>query len=185
MKRLMIAVFLLWGSGSCLAQDTRGEIQGLYFRIQGFNFNSGSPIFNVDSVAINGGGYGVVYHITDKFGLFQQMGFFGGPEQNGLKIKLITEFQGMMVTKKAGNFDFYAKGGLGFTRYVFSGALSGADGALALLYGGGVKVPVKEGLKLVFEADRITQGLPNLTDLPGRSKWDHSWHLATGIAFQF
>ena len=185
MKRLMIVAVLLWGTGSCLAQDISGEIQGVYFRIQGFNFNSGVSDFNIESAAINGGGYAFVYQITEKFGLFQQMGFFGGPEQSGLKIKLITEFQGMQITKSRGSVDFYAKGGVGFTRYVFSGLIEGVDANLALLYGGGVKLPLKEGLKVILEGSRITQGLPNLTNAPGRSKWDHSWHFATGIAIQF
>jgi hypothetical protein len=188
MKRLIVVAILIWGSGSCLAQDIKQEIQGVYFRIQGFNYNSGGgdyAVFNVDSAAINGGGYAFVYHITDKFGLFQQMGFFGGPTSNGYKLKLITEFQGMEITKKYDRFDLYAKGGIGFTRYIFTGNYVFSN--LALLYTGGIKIPVKEGLALVFEGGRITQGLPRLDyyEYDDRTKWDHSWHLSTGIAIQF
>lgn len=132
MKRLTIAAILLWGSGICLAQDSKQEIQGVYLRIQGFTFNSGTTDFDIENASINGGGYAFVYHITEKFGLFQQMGFFGGAEQNGLKVKLITEFQGMQVNKKTGPLILYAKGGLGFTRYIFTGTLSGVDSHFAL-----------------------------------------------------
>ena len=184
MKRLTIAAVLLWFSGICAAQD-RGEIQGLYLRIQGFTFNSGSSNFDIENASTNGGGYVYVQHITDKFGLFQQMGFFGGAEQNGIKLRLLTEFQGMRVNKKAGPLLLYAKGGLGFTRYSFSGALSGGSYHFALNYGGGTEIKVKEGLGLVLEATRLTMGLPNLTGLENRSKWDNSWQLATGIAFHF
>jgi hypothetical protein len=185
MKRLTMVAILLWGSGICLAQDSKQEIQGVYLRIQGFTFNSGSTDFNIQNASINGGGYAFVYHITEKFGLFQQMGFFGGAEQNGLKVKLITEFQGMQVNKKTGPLLLYAKGGLGFTRYVFSGAFSGVDSHFALNYGGGTEIKIKEGLNLILEATRLTMGLPNLTNAPGRSGWDNSWQLATGIAIHF
>ncbi len=184
MKRLMIAAILLWGSGICLAQASR-ELQGVYLRIQGFTFNSGTTDFDIEGASINGGGYVFVQHITEKFGLFQQMGFFGGAEQNGLKVKLINEFQGVQVSKKTGPLILYAKGGLGFTRYIFSGAFSGVDSHFALNYGGGAEIKIKEGLNLVLEATRLTMGLPNLTNAPRRSGWDNSWQLATGIAFHF
>jgi hypothetical protein len=185
MKRLTIVAILLWGSGICLAQDSRGEFQGVYLRIQGFTFNSGSAAFDIENASINGGGYVYVQHITEKFGLYQQMGFFWGAEQNGIKVRLVTEFQGMQVNKKAGPLILYAKGGLGFTRYLFSGAFSGASYGFALNYGGGTEIKIKEGLNLVLEATRLTMGLPNLTGVEGRSKWDNSWQLATGIAIHF
>lgn len=187
MKRLTIVAMLLWGGGVCLAQDAKQEIQGVFFRIQGFTFNSGDPsVFDVEGAGINGGGYAFVYHITEKFGLYQQMGFMGGAEQNGLKVKLITEFQGFQVNKAKGPLILYAKGGLGFTRYVFSGALSGVDSHFALNYGGGTEIRMKEGLNLVLEATRLTMGLPNLLgDLPGRTGWANCWQLATGIAIHF
>jgi hypothetical protein len=183
MKKFMIIAILLWGSGSCLAQDSKQEIQGVYLRIQTFTFNSGYSEFNIQQAAINGGGYAFIFHITDKFGLFQQMGFYGGPEQNGLKLRLITEFQGMIVTKKAGPLDLYAKGGLGFTRYVFTG--NAVYGKFAVLYGGGAEIKMKEGLNLVLEASRLTMGLPQLSISPDRSKWSNSWQLSTGIAIHF
>ncbi len=188
MKQLTIVAVLLWGNGLCMAQDAKQEIQGVYLRIQGFTFNSGDPtVFDVEGASINGGGYAYIYHITDRFGLYQQMGFMGGPEQNGLKVKLLTEFQGFHVSKAKGPFLLYAKGGLGFTRYVFSGALSGVDSHFALNYGGGVEIQMKEGLNFLVEATRLTMGLPPLLPiaLPGRNGWANCWQLATGIAIHF
>ncbi|MBZ5496533.1 MAG: hypothetical protein LAP85_09020 [Acidobacteriia bacterium] len=187
MKRFVILAVWLCSSGICLAQDYTGELQLTYQRVQSFTFNSGSSFFNVDGAALNGGGFGFVYNITNKFGLFQQMGFFGGVEQNGLKIRMITELQGVRLTAHKGPFDFYAKGGLGFTRYVFevSGGTAGVDSHLALVYGGGTEFRIPGGLFMIIDASRLTMGLPNLTNLPGRSKWSNSFLLSTGVAFRF
>lgn len=185
MRRLTIAAILFWGSGICLAQSTR-EIQGVYMRIQGFTFNSGSPSFDIENASTNGGGYVFIQNITEKFGFFQQTGFFGGAEQNGTKVRLLTEFQGFRVNKKAGPLNLYAKGGLGFTRYTFSGGLSGGSYKFALNYGGGIEIKMKESLGLILEATRLTMGLPQIVPDPSnRSKWDNSWQLATGFAIHF
>ena len=54
-----------------------------------------------------------------------------------------------------------------------------------MTYGGGTEVKMKEGLYLVLEASRLTMRVPNLTNLPGRTGWDNSWLLSTGIAVHF
>ncbi|MGA2262368.1 MAG: hypothetical protein ABSH28_13150 [Acidobacteriota bacterium] len=186
MKRFLIVAIWLCGSGICLAQDTKQEIQGLYQRIQGFTFNSGDPsIFDIEKANTNGGGYAIIYNITEKFGLFQQMGFFGGASQNGFNMRLITELQGFKVTKTKGPFDFYAKGGLGAVIWSFSGNFTGTQGGFAVNYGGGTEIKVKEGLYWVLEATRLTAHMPNLTGLPGRTGWNSSWLLGTGIAVHF
>jgi hypothetical protein len=185
MNRLVVIAFLLAWSGVCLAQGSKGELQGVYLRIQDFNFNSGSPSFNIENAKINGGGYGFVYHITKAFGFYQQMGFMEGVEQNGFKMRLVTELQGMQLGANLGPLVLYIKGGLGFARYVFSGTLEGADYGFAANYGGGTQIRVKRGLYLLFEATRLDLSLPNLTNAPGRSTWDHPWQFATGIAIHY
>jgi hypothetical protein len=186
MKRFLIVAIWLFGCGVCLAQDTKQEIQGLYQRIQGFTYNSGDPnIFDIEGAATNGGGYAFIYQITEKFGLYQQMGFFGGASQNGFNIRLITEFQGFRISKTKGPFDLYLKGGPGFTHYVFSGNFQGSATGFAVNYGGGTEVKMKEGLYLVLEATRVTMRVPNLTNIDGRTGWDNSWLLSTGIAIHF
>jgi hypothetical protein len=186
MKRFLIVAIWLCGSGVCLAQDTRYDLQGLYHRMQGFTYNSGDPsIFDIEKANSNGGGYAFIYNITEKFGMFQQMDFFGGASQNGYNMRLITELQGFKVTKTKGPFDFYAKGGLGAAIWSFSGNFTGTSGAFAVIYGGGTEIKVKEGLYWVLDASRLTMRVPNLTNLPGRTGWDNSWVLSTGIAFHF
>jgi hypothetical protein len=185
MKRLMIVAMLLWGGGSCLAQEGSSEIQGLYIRLQGFNFNAGGSLFNIQGASGNGGGYVYVRHFTDRFGMFQQMAFIGGPQDNGFKVRLLTEFQGFQLTRGKGPLLVYAKGGLGFTRYMFAGGFSGSTTNFAVNYGGGAQIKIKEGLGLVLEATRITMRLPNLTGAADRSSWANAWQLATGIAIHF
>ena len=77
MKRLMILAIWLSGSAFCLAQES-GELQLTYQRIQSFTLRSGASTLNFEGVALNGGGYGFVMDLIEKFGVFQPMGFFGG-----------------------------------------------------------------------------------------------------------
>ena len=187
MKRFLIIVLLLCGPAYCLAQDTFTEFQGYYQRVQGFDFNSGTSQFAFKGASMNGGGFGFVFGLSPKFGFFQRTSFFGGVEQSGLTMRVISEVQGVQLMREAGPFDFYAKGGLGFNRWVFEefGSTTGVDYGMALVYGGGAEAKLKEGTYLVLEATRMTTGLPNISGLPGRSKWDSSWLITTGIAFRF
>jgi len=187
MRRLAIVLVFLCGTGVCLAQDSSGELMGFYQRIQPFTFNSGDPTFNVQKAGVNGFGYAIGYNLSDKYSLFQQMGMHLGVEQNGFKIRMITELQGMKVRTQKGPFDLYAKGGLGVMFYSFSGNFGSGGGStkLALNYGGGTEVQVSEGLFLVLEATRLTAGLPQLTISPDRSKWVNAWMITTGFAIHF
>jgi hypothetical protein len=188
MKRLIIVAIWLAGSTVCLAQGTSGELQLTYQRIQSFTMRSGIPsFFDFDGVALNGGGYGFVYNITEKFGLFQQMGFFGGVEQSPYKIRLITEHQGLRLKTEKGSVTLYAKGGVGFTRYVFesSGQTQGVDSHVNFVYGGGMHFPIFSGLRMIIDVSRQSMGLPNLTGMPNRSKWSNAFYLSTGIVFCF
>jgi len=183
MKKWMIVAVMMFGTEVCLAQDSGGEFQGFYQRVQSFNFNSGDPIFNVQNGNTNGGGFGFVYNITPVFSLFQQTSFFGGFEQSGLKMRLITEAQGVRLSKGTDAILFYAKGGVGFNRYVLENL--GIDYGTAFILGGGAEIRMTEGLYLLLEATNLTMGLPNLTNLPGRSKWDNALLFTTGIAIRF
>jgi hypothetical protein len=185
MKRLVIVAVWLCSSGICMAQGT-GEFQGLYQRISGLTFNSGSPlIFDIENANTNGGGYAIAYNLAKNFGVYQQMGFFGGVSDNGYNVRLITELQGFKVTKTRGPFDLYAKGGMGISMWSFSGNLSGSSSNFALNYGAGAEVRMSDNLYWVVDASRLTTRVPNLTDLPGRTGWDSSWIFSTGIAVHF
>ncbi len=183
MKRLIIVAIWLSCTGLCMAQESNGEIQGFFQRIQNFDFNSGDASFSFKGANPNGGGFGFVYNITDVFGLFQRTGFSSGIDQGGYKMNLITESQGLRLKKQAGSVMFYALGGVGFNRYVYND-YAGYYG-MALMYGGGMQVPMMEGLNLIFEATNLTMGLPNLTNIPGRSKWDNALMFSIGAALHF
>ncbi len=188
MKRFAIVLVLLFGTHVCLAQDSSGEIQGFYQRIQPFTFNSGSDSFNIQKAGVNGFGYAIGYNVSDKFALFQQMGFHLGVEQNGFRMRMITELQGMKIKTQKGPFDLYAKGGLGVMYYTFSGNFGSGGGSakFALNYGGGTEIQVGEGLFLVLEATRLTAGMPQLVPDPSdRSKWVNAWMFTTGFAIHF
>jgi hypothetical protein len=186
MKRLIVVAFMMVCGSTCRAQGSLGEIQGVYLRIDGFTFNSGTPYFNVENAHINGGGYAIVTHITRNFGIFHQMGFMGSVEQNGIEFSLFNEFQGIQVNRSMGPLILYAKGGMGFTRFNFLGAFYGSDTHFAVNYGGGAQIKAAPWLGLVFEATRVSTGLPNLFgDFPDRNSWDHFWQFASGLALHF
>ena len=185
MKRLVIVVVWLCSSAICLAQS-KGEFQGLYHRVEGLTYNSGSPLlFDIEGASTNGGGYAIAYNLSDNFGVYQQMGFFGGVSQNGYGVRLITEMQGFRVTTNSGPIDLYAKFGLGITNWSFSGYLSGSSTNFGINYGSGAEIKMTEGLYLVLEASRLTTRMPNITDLPGRTGWDSSWLFSTGVAIHW
>jgi hypothetical protein len=186
MKRLLVLAVLLSVPGACLAQDFSGEIQGFYQRVQNIGFKlfdiSGATT-TVSGLNTNGGGYCFVYNITPVFGFFQQMGFYAGVEPvPGLRMRTVSESQGIRLTKDKGAIAFYAKGGVGFNYYVFSQpGFSGESVGygMALDYGGGTEIKMSEGMFLVLEAGYKTAGRPF------GFGWDTALQITTGVAFRF
>lgn len=194
MKPLLVVAFILLSGSILLAQPEFSEVefQGYYQRVQGFSF---SPTFVEgfdfpDSEGFNGGGFGLTYNLNHWFGIFSNTSFLGGVEQNNLQMKIINQVQGAKITKRGlGPANFYAKGGVGFIRYVFSsgGEDLAIDYSTSFVYGGGAEIKFKEGMWLVLDLSRLSLGLPNLTgfDVPGRDKWDSSYLITTGVMFAF
>ena len=182
-------VLAMWlcGTGVCLAQQgPQGELQGFYQRIQTFKMRSGGDVFADYNKATNGAGFGFVYNITDRFGMFQQTGFLGGAkdELSGLPpMRMITEFQGVQVTKRFHAIDLYAKGGVGFVRYVMEN--QGVWYNVAFQYGGGAEISIGRGMYLVLEATRLSMGVPELYYTDDRSKWCNTFLISPGIAIRF
>ncbi len=195
MKRFVAVAFVLLFTGTLLqAQPEFSEVefQGYYQRVQGFTFSpTGVQGFDFpDSEGFNGGGFGINYNLNHWFGIFSNTSFLGGVEQNDLQMKIINQVQGAKITKRGfGPANFYAKGGVGFMRYVFSSG--GQDLAIrystSFVYGGGTEIKFKEGMWLVLDLSRLSLGLPNLTgfDFEGRDKWDSSYVITTGVMFSF
>jgi len=187
---IVLAVWLC-GTGVCLAQQgPQGELQGFYQRIQTFKMRSGGgegSYFADYNKATNGGGFGFVYNITDRFGMYQQTGFLGGAKDQDLTMRLITEFQGMRVTKNAKGIDFFAKGGVGFARYVLqqSGSQLGVYYNVAFQYGGGAEIDIGRGMFLLLEVTGLSMGVPELYFTDDRSKWCNTLMITPGIAIRF
>lgn len=182
----MVLAMWLCGTGVCLAQQgPSGELQGFYQRIQTFKMRSGGDLFADYNKATNGGGFGFAYNITDRFGIYQQMAFLGGAKDEAYDItmRMITEFQGMQVTKRYDKIDFYAKGGLGFVRYSVQNS---GESKMAFQYGGGAEIKVgNSGMYLILELTRLSMGVPQFFFTDDRSKWCNTFLISPGIAIRF
>lgn len=189
MQKIAQAWVLLAASGVLWAQPDfpQGEFQGFYQRVQGFDFNSGSPSFQVEQANLNGGGLGFVFNLSHWLGFWSQTGFYGGVEQSGIQMKLINEMQGLKLTKRGlGPLAVYAKAGMGFVRYVFEIPNGTAVRyGTSFSYGGGLDIKLSEGMSLLLEATQLSLGLPDITGSRTRDKWDSSVLVTTGIAFRF
>ena len=98
-------------------------------------------------------------------------------------MNLVTEAQGIRLKKDTGSVMFYGVGGVGFNRFVYND-YAGYYG-MAFLIGGGLQVPMMEGLNLLFEATNMSMRLPNITGLPNRSGWDNALMFSIGAAIHF
>jgi hypothetical protein len=189
MRRILIVgIIWLFSAAVGWAQQQSGELQGFYQRINSFDmkYGGGPTPYDIKGQAFNGLGYGFVFNISDKFGLYQQMGFFfSGVGQGGIDIKLITEFQGMQLTKTKGRVDLFARGGVGFSRYVFN--RNSVFYSMAFQYGGGIEIQLKQGIFMLIEVTGISMGVPDVTgyDFPDRTKWNTSLVIGPGIAIHF
>jgi hypothetical protein len=192
MKRLLIVVTVLLFVGNlCLAQPEYSEVefQGFYQRIQGFDFQSGAVGFEFENEGFNGGGFGFVYNVSPWLGIFSQTSFLAGVEQSGIKLRFINQTQGAKVTKRGlvgESVNVFAKGGIGFVRHVFDAfGQQSIDYGTSFTGGGGTEIKLQEGMWLMLDLSRTSLGLPRLTNVPGRDKWDSSWAITTGVSFQF
>ncbi len=188
MKNILVAAVVLFGVGTAMAQSfPQGELQVFYQGNRSFDYRSGSPAFDIRDAGLKGGGFGFAYNITGVFGLWQQMGFYTGVKQGGLDLNLINEMQGLLVTKRdVGPFNFFAKGGVGFTRYVFEQpGFTLVSYGQTFSYGGGAQIRLSPGFHLLLELNQMAMGLPDITGARDRAKWDSNLLITTGIAIHF
>jgi hypothetical protein len=151
MKRLILSFALIGGmAGSTLAQPPQGELRAYYQRLGSFEFRSGSPQFDIMDKSFNGGGFGFVMNLKDWLGFFTETNFLGGVEQGTIRLSLINQIQGVKLTaREIRSPNLYAKGGIGFTRFVF--AIGGQDTVryqTSFIAGGGVDFMFNEGMAI-------------------------------------
>jgi hypothetical protein len=183
---LLIAMFLC-GTISAQAQGQSTEIQGYYQTYRNFSFKTGVSELDIPETRLNGGGFTIAQNLAPWFAMWTQLTFYGSAEQPNNKVRIINNLQGLRwQTKLYGPFQFYAKGGMGFTHYSMDIMGSGfGEYKFSVSYGGGAFVWATEHFGIVLDATNTTSGMPNLTDLSNRDKWDSGLTLSSGLAIRF
>jgi hypothetical protein len=178
-----------------LAQDeTSTEIQGFYQSYRNFSYYSGDPYYSFSPMKLAGGGFTIARNLASYFAMWTQFTFYGSPEKDNFKLGIMNNLQGLRFqTKLHGPFRFYAKGGIGFTRYNIDmvldniAAYSYSDSSFSVGYGGGAQIWLGNHFGIILDVSQVHMGLPNLldADLPDREKWDSGMTYTTGLALRF
>ncbi len=188
-KCVLAITVILCGAICAAGQDTSTEIQGFYQGYKDFSFKTGLSTFDIPKTSLSGGGFTIAYNLASWFAFWSQTSFYGSAEQTYIKARVINNLEGLRYqTKPYGPFQFYGKAGLGFShislKYVSGGDI-GSEYKFSAAYGGGMQVWMSENFGLVLDASHVVMGIPNLTDLPGRDKWDSGLTLTAGFAIRF
>ena len=178
------------GITSYVSAQERTEVYGFFEAYRNFDFKTGDERYPaILNAAMNGGGGGIAYHYAPWFALWTQITFLGTAEGEDFSARIINNLQGVRYqTENYGPFIFYGKGGLGFSNYNITDFSTGYElGAtkFSVGYAGGVQVWMTDYLGLMLEAQHLIMGVPNLTDVDGRDRWDSGLSYKTGLAFKF
>lgn len=188
MRRLIGILVLSLCCTPLFAQDEpTGEFRLFYSTLQGFDFDSGSPTFQIADDSFHGGGFGFVFNLNPWFGIYSDSQFYAGVKAAGLDLKLINQMQGVKLTaRQLGGLNLYGKAGMGFARFVFSFPQGeSVSYQTSFNLAGGLDIKLSDGFYVYGEVGRTALSLPNLTGLSNRDKWDGNLALTTGIAFMF
>ncbi len=187
LKCVLLLSTFFFATGLCLAQDANTEIAGYYQQYRNFSFNTGISDLDIPATKLTGGGFSLTQNFAPWFGLWTQFNFYGSVEQPNLRIRVINNQQGpRWQTRQYGPFRFYVKGGLGFSHYSMDtpfGSLG--DTKLSLSYGGGVQIWFSKSIGANLDLSQVFMGVPNLTNLEGRDKWDSGLTFSPGLAIRF
>lgn len=186
---ILLIILILCGTTGASAQEQSTEIQGFYQTYKDFSFKSGITGYDIKKTRLGGGGFTIAQNLAPWFAFFSQTTFYGSAgEDEILKMRVINNLEGLRwQTGLHGPFQFYVKAGLGFTHYSvdLAGSDFGGEYKFAVSYGGGAFIWMSEKFGLVLDASHLSMGVPNMTDLDGRDKWDSGLSLTTGIAVRF
>ncbi len=186
---LMSAVLL--GAAVCASaqEETSTEIYGFFQGYRNFDFKTGSEVegANIRKAIMRGGGFGVAQNLASWFALWTQFSFWGTTETEILSIRIINNLQGLRYqTRQYGPFRFYGKGGIGFTNYGINVlGNSGGETKISFGYGGGAQIWMADYVGVFVDGSHVIMGVPNISDLEGRDKWDSGLTLTTGLAVRF
>jgi len=188
MRLLSFAVALLfWSAGAVAQGNPQYELRGFFQQDRAFSLWSGSPDFDIQGARSKGGGFGFALTPAEWFALWTEVSFFSGVRQGDYTLSFLVETQGLRYsTAWRGPFRVYGRGGVGFARFAFEGpGFAAAYYKMSLVYGGGAEVRLSDPVSFFVDASALTMGLPELTAVPGRDKWDTSILLGFGIAVKF
>jgi len=170
-----------------MAQDEGGtEITGFYqqYRDFGFKLGEGTSASDFAPQPLKGGGFGLAQNLTPWFALWTQFAFYGSVQQaDGLKLRIINNSQGPRWQKNYGPLRLYVKGGVGISHYSFEEI--GSNTKLSLSYGGGAQIWMADWIGVTLDLSHFVMGVPNLTDLEGRDKWDSGLTFTPGLTIRF
>jgi hypothetical protein len=169
------------------AQEYNTEIQGYYQAYRDFSFQTGYEPLNIPNVKLNGGGFAIAQNLAPWFAFWTQFTFYGSAEQPNLSARIFNNLYGIRYqTQQHGPFQLYAKGGLGYSRYSLDLlGTSYSDTKFSFSYGAGAQIWMSDNFGVVLDASHLIMGLPNLTDLEGREKWDSGLALTAGLSVRF
>ena len=188
---VLLIVAILFGTIYASAQETSTEIQGFYQTYKDFSFKLGTGLENLDlkPTRLGGGGFTIAQNLAPWFAFWSQTTFYGSVEGDFLKARVINNLEGLRWQKRfSGPLEVYGKVGMGFSHIGLSsvgGGDIGGEYKLAVSYGAGAFLWMSQNIGLVFDASHLSMGVPNVTDAPGRDKWDSGLTLTTGIALRF
>lgn len=187
--RIVLVCSMLIASAIPGLAEGETEITGYYQQYRDFSFNLGAG-YQADSFSadkLRGGGFTVAQNIADWFAVWTQLSVFGTLEQGDKSVRVINNLQGIRYqTKLHGPFRFYVKGGMGFSYYSFDFAGYGVSGTkFSAAYGGGTDIWLHKNFGIVLDVSQVFAGLPNLTDVSGRDKWDSGLAYTTGLTVRF
>ncbi|MBN2243752.1 MAG: hypothetical protein JW793_13785 [Acidobacteria bacterium] len=184
---ISVAMVLGAAAGASAQDETSTEIYGFYQGYRNFDYRTGIEEADILKAALEGGGFGVAQNLASWFALWTQFSFFGSVESPALRVRVISNLQGVRYqTRQYGPFRLYGKGGVGFTNFSIDTPIgSGGETKLSLGYGGGVQAWITDYLGLFVDGSHLIMGVPNLTDLEGRDKWDSGLAMTAGFSVRF
>lgn len=185
----LTTALLVWGlivpAAVCAEGET--EITGFYQQYRDFSYRIGLPEVDFEPRSLTGGGFSIAQNMAPWFAMWTQFSFYGSAENAGLRVRMINNQQGVRYqTKNYGPLRLYAKGGLGFSRFsIDAGPNSAGDTKFSAAYGGGAHIWMHDHVGVNLDVSHVLTGLPNLTDLETREKWDSGLVYTTGLTFRF
>jgi opacity protein-like surface antigen len=185
---LLFLSLILCSAVFASAQEHNTEIQGFYQGYQDFSFATGYESIDIPETKLSGGGFEIAQNLAPWFAFWTRFSFYGSAERSNIfSARMFNNLYGFRYqSEQHGPFRVFGKLGLGYSNYSMD--LQGSTGGetkFSFAYGAGVQIWMSEYYGAVLEASHSINGLPNVTNLDGREKWDSGLTLSAGFAVRF